>query len=198
MSNHNREKEETMMTNMQKVAAVLVVLPLLAVTTFAYAQMDYFAAKQTFSEEELGLRKETLYDEQGTAPSHGEITALEPGESTRIERAFENSPPLIPHDITGMLPLAQTENICLDCHMPEEAVSQGAIPIPKSHFVDLGTGKDLEGKLDGDRFNCMQCHVIQTRISVPVANLFKGEFRDKEGKYRSNLIDILNEGVEAD
>ncbi|UCH79691.1 MAG: nitrate reductase cytochrome c-type subunit [Nitrospiraceae bacterium] len=171
---------------------------LMAVLIFTIFSGSSLIYAENITEEELGLRKENLYDEQSTIPVRGEPIQKEPGESTPIERAFENSPPLIPHDITGMLPLAQTENICLDCHMPDEAVSQGATPIPESHFVDLGTGEDLKGKLDGDRFNCMQCHVIQTAVTPAVANLFKGDFRDEKGKYRSNLLDILNEGVETD
>lgn len=156
------------------------------------------AQKKTYTEEELGLRKETLYDESTEMPARGEPVKKEPGESDKFERAFENSPPLIPHDITGMLPIAQTENICMGCHMPEEAGATGATPIPGSHFVDLDTGQDLRGKLDGNRYNCMQCHVIQVTIAPPVKNLFKGEFRDDKGKYRSNLLDVLNEGVKEE
>jgi cytochrome c-type protein NapB len=174
------------------------VMPLMALILVAAGSVLVYAGQDEYTEEELGIRMKTLYDEQAIVPAHGEPVTEAPGESTRIGRAFENSPPLIPHDITGMLPLARTENICLDCHMPEEAVSQGATPMPKSHFVDLGTGKDLEGKLDGDRYNCMQCHVIQIKISPPIANLFKGEFRDKDSRHSSNLIDILNEGVEIE
>lgn len=177
-----------------KKTCLMVVLALISVSmiTSVYADTD------DISEEDLGIRKETLYDEDKTTPVYGEPLKKEAGDSTRIERAFENSPPLIPHDITGMLPLAQTDNICIGCHMPDEAVSSGATPIPKSHFFDISTGKDLKGELDGNRFNCMQCHVIQTSVSPAVENLFKGEFRDKGNRYRSNLIDIMNEGVEAD
>ncbi len=156
------------------------------------------AMTKSYTEEDLGLRHETLYDEGTTVPVHGEPGREEPGTSTKFERSFENSPPLIPHDITGMLPLARTENICLDCHMPEEAVSMGATPIPVSHLFDLDTGRDLGGKLDGSRFNCMQCHVIQNKLSPAVKNIFKGGFRDENARHRSNLIDVLNEGVEAD
>ncbi len=158
------------------------------------------AGSKYYTEEELGLRKETLYNENSTIPVRGEPLSKEAGESARIERAFENSPPLIPHDITGMLPirLPDTDNLCLDCHMPEEALSMGATSIPSSHFVDLDTGKDLLGVLDGKRYNCMQCHVIQTELTPAVQNIFKGEFRDEKGRYRSNLMDVLNEGVEAD
>ncbi|MEW6602270.1 MAG: nitrate reductase cytochrome c-type subunit, partial [Nitrospirota bacterium] len=122
----------------------------------------------------------------------------EAGESTKFERSFENSPPLIPHDITGMLPIAQTENLCMGCHMPEEAVGSGATPIPKSHLTDLDTGADLGGKLAGSRYNCMQCHVIQTNLSPAVKNIFKGGFRDEKSRYNSNLMDTLNEGVRAE
>ena len=153
--------------------------------------------KDAYTEEELGLRQETLYDESTTEPVHGKTTTKEPGESTKFERSFENSPPLIPHDITGMLPL-ERDNICMGCHMPEEAVSVGSTPIPPSHLVDLDTGRDLGGKLDGSRFNCMQCHVVQTELTPAVENIFKGEFRNDQGRYRSNLLNILNEGVEVE
>jgi cytochrome c-type protein NapB len=159
---------------------------------FSCAQTKYYA------EEDLGLRKETLYDENATVPAHGEPITKEPGESTRFARSFENSPPLIPHDITDMLPLAESDNICLGCHIPEEAITMGATPLPKSHFVDLDTGEDLGENLDGNRYNCLQCHVVQTIVTAPVMNFFKGDFRSEGGKYRSNLIDTLNEGVHAD
>ena len=168
------------------------------VGAISFALVFSCAHKKSYTEEELGLRQETLYDESTTVPVHGETTKKEPGESTKIERAFENSPPLIPHDITDMLPLEQTDNICMGCHMPEEAVGTDATPIPRSHLVDLGTGKDLKGTLAGSRYNCMQCHVIQTELSPAVQNLFKGEFRDEQGRYRSNLLEVLDEGVEIE
>lgn len=153
--------------------------------------------KEAYTEEDLGLRHETLYDESTTRPVHGETTTMGPGESKRFDRSFENSPPLIPHDITGMLPL-EKDNICMGCHMPEEAIFSGATPIPSSHLIDFDTGEYLKGDLDGARFNCVQCHVIQTELTPAVKNLFKGEFRDERGRYRSNLINTLNEGVETE
>jgi cytochrome c-type protein NapB len=164
-----------------------------------YAESDsVFAGSKVFIEEELGLRKETLYDESMTVPTHGETTKKEPGESTRFARSFENSPPLVPHDITGMLPLAESDNICLGCHMPDEAFEMGATPLPRTHFTDLDTGKDLGDTLDGNRYNCLQCHVVQNVLTAPVVNIFQGDFRSEGGKYRSNLIETLNEGIHAD
>jgi cytochrome c-type protein NapB len=172
--------------------AVCLIATVAAMMLFSCAQTKYY------TEEDLGLRKETLYDESATIPVHGEPITMEPGESKKFARAFENSPPLIPHDITDMLPLAESDNICLGCHMPEEAITMGATPLPKSHFVDLDTGKDLGENLDGKRYNCLQCHVIQNIVTEPVVNFFKGDFRSEGGKYRSNLMETLNEGVHAD
>ncbi len=149
-------------------------------------------------EEDMGLRKESVFEEEKVRPEHGEYGKAEPGKSKRIERAFENSPPLIPHDLTGMLPIAETNNMCLSCHMPENAGGIGATPIPKSHFVDIGTGTDLRGKLDGKRFDCMECHVPQVNIPEPIKNQFKADFRSSKSRTSSNLIDSLNEGVRAE
>jgi cytochrome c-type protein NapB len=150
------------------------------------------------SEEELGIRKESLYSEEREKPDHGEYSTAEPGKSKRIERAFENSPPLIPHDLTGMLPIAETNNACLNCHMPEQAISLGATPLPGSHFVDMDTGKYLKGNLDGKRYPCMQCHVPQVNIPEPIKNTFRPDFRNRKDKTGSHLLDSLNEGVKAE
>jgi len=157
-----------------------------------------FADKKEKSEEDLGIRKESLYEEEKVKPGHGEYSKTEPGKSKKIERAFENSPPLIPHDLTGMLPIAETNNMCLNCHMPDVAKSLGATALPKSHFVDTDTGKNLGGKLDGKRYGCMQCHVPQVNIPEPIKNQFKADFRNKKSKTSSDLIDSLNEGVKTE
>ncbi len=174
---------------------IMVVILLLA---GAFAAGSAFAQTKARSEEEIGLRKEMLYDETKVKPAHGEYGKAEPGKSKRLGRAFENSPPLIPHDLTGMLPLAETYNVCLNCHMPEHAGALGATPMPKSHFFDIDTGKDLKGVLDGKRYPCLQCHVPQVNIPEAIKNTFKADFRTKNSKTSSNLLDTLNEGVKAD
>lgn len=149
-------------------------------------------------EDEIGLRRAPLTDETKEVPAHGEYGKAEPGKSKPLGRAFENSPPLIPHDLTGMLPIAETNNACLNCHMPEHAGALGATPMPKSHFFDIDTAQDLKGKLDGKRFYCMQCHVPQVNIPEAIKNTFKADFRSKRSKTSSNLLETLNEGVKVD
>lgn len=168
-----------------------IVAAMVVSSGYAFAQ-----APESVTEEEIGIRKKSLYSEEEVQPVEGIYPKLSPGESKRFARAFENSPPLIPHDLTGMLPIAETSNMCMGCHMPKAAGSVGAVAVPRSHLVDMDTGRDLGGELDGERYNCMQCHVPQVEIPEAVENVFEGEFRDEKGKYSSNLADILNEGVE--
>ncbi len=79
--------------------------------------------------------------------------------------------------------------------MPDVAEGGLAVAIPKSHFMELATGKDLKGELPGTRYACMLCHVPQAELSAAVDNTFKEEFRDERSKYSSNLAETLNEGV---
>lgn len=119
-----------------------------------------------------------------------------PGESTRYDRSFENAPPLIPHDISDLIPITKDNNMCVSCHMPEVAESVGATPIPKSHLYSIRFNKDKGGELSQDRYNCTTCHVPQANVKPRVKNNFKPDFsRQQDAQHRSNLLDILNEGV---
>ncbi len=117
------------------------------------------------------------------------------GESKRYDRSFENAPPLIPHDLEGLIPITADNNMCVSCHMPEVAKDVGATPIPKSHLYSIRNKKDLEGKLSDDRFNCTTCHVPQANVEAKFKNNFKPDYRDANSTSRSNLLDVLNEGV---
>jgi len=175
----------------------------------------------TISEESLGLRKTNLYTEKsetiGEATHYGKAAA---GSSKVFERAFENAPPMIPHDLEGMLPIKIGSNACTGCHMPEVAPSMKATAIPASHFASFrpttAMGADgritKEGKvinntsdfktvvhkldkLSGARFNCTLCHAPQSTQAPLVGNTFKADF-SANGAKSSNLIDTINEGVQ--
>lgn len=148
---------------------------------------------KTISENDLGYRNSTLFNEELSVPSY-EFSKADPGASTRIERAFDNAPPMIPHSTEGLLPITKDNNMCTGCHMPEVAKDMGAIAIPQSHFVNLRTNETLEHLYQG-RFNCSQCHTPQAKTDPLVENKFQGAFRSKEGKFSSNLIDVINEGI---
>ncbi|EMG30108.1 nitrate reductase cytochrome c-type subunit [Campylobacter showae] len=117
------------------------------------------------------------------------------GEAQRYERSFENAPPMIPHDLEGLIPITADNNMCVTCHMPEVAKDVGATAIPKSHLYSIRNKKDLDGKLSDDRFNCTVCHVPQANVEAKFKNNFKPEYRDANSSQHSNLLDVLNEGV---
>ncbi|NKQ40845.1 MAG: hypothetical protein HF962_04665 [Sulfurovum sp.] len=127
---------------------------------------------------------------------------------------------MIPHDVEGLLPITKENNSCLGCHMPEVAASINAVAIPTSHFADFrpktAIGKDgritKEGKgvdntsdfkvvatkmdtLSHTRFNCSLCHAPQAKLDPLVGNTFKPDFGSEDMKVKSNLLDVINEGV---
>ncbi len=193
---------------------IVVLLSLVAAGSMAYAA-------GTVSEESLGLRKVDLYSESSVKPDEGKFDAKAPGSSDRFERSFENAPPMIPHSVDGLLPITKANNACLGCHMPNVAKSMGATPVPPSHFANFrpqtkvdSSGKVIkegqaisntsdikvvvhkQDKLYQGRFNCSQCHAPQADIPPAVANNFTPDFKSDDDKHKSNLIDVLNEGVD--
>ncbi len=179
-------------------------------------------AGNTISEESLGLRKTNLYTEDNTKPVEAKYTTAAPGTSKRFDRAYENAPPMIPHSVEGLLPITKDNNQCLGCHMPDVAKSMGATPIPPSHFTNFRpqtkVGKNGEvikegkvvkntsdvkvvihkqDKLYQGRFNCSQCHAPQANVKPLVKNNFTPDFTTKDGAKKSNLLDVINEGVEV-
>jgi cytochrome c-type protein NapB len=106
--------------------------------------------------------------------------------------------------------------------MPDVAPSMKATPIPPSHFAsfrpktkigkngevikegkavsntsDIKTVMHKQDKLYQGRFNCSQCHAPQANIKPLVKNTFTPDFTTKNGAKRSNLIDVINEGVDV-
>ncbi len=181
--------------------------------------------KKEVSEEMLGLRKTSLFDEN-VKPAEGNFKREAPGAAPRFERAYVNAPPMIPHSVEGLLPITAKDNKCLGCHMPDVAKGVGATPIPPTHFTNyrpdtvLKNGELVkEGKvvgLKGDignvgdiklakakklnhlyqgRFNCSQCHAPQANVDTAVANTFKPDGLVGDLKTKSNLIDTIDDGV---
>ncbi len=180
--------------------------------------------KPNISENSLGLRKKTLYNEDIT-PHGTKYSETYAGSGHKFERAFQDAPPMIPHDVTGLIPIKIGDNQCLNCHMPEVATSMGATPIPPSHFMDFrpkttisanGTLeknghvikntssetlknvsiKSTHGKLYGGRYNCTQCHAPQDTGALAVPNNFEPVYADPDGNTTSRWNgDRLMQGI---
>jgi cytochrome c-type protein NapB len=61
--------------------------------------------------------------------------------------------------------------------------------------VVIAKAKKLDGLYQG-RFNCSQCHVPQANVKPLVENEFQADFADDKLKSKSNLIDVMNSGVQ--
>ena len=160
------------------------------------------------TEKSLGLRETDLYSEEFNTHGHkAGYSTTYAGSGHKIKRAFQDAPPMVPHDTEGMLPITIKDNQCIGCHMPEVASSMGATPIPSSHFLNMRPKHNFDGKmftkaidnmknetsiksngskLYGGRFNCSQCHAPQSGDDVSVKNTFEADFTSPDGESKSS------------
>ena len=180
---------------------------------------DDLGNKKEVTEAALGLRKTNLYAEDDTTAMKVEYNTAAPGTSKKIERAFQDAPPMIPHSVEGLLPIKTGNNQCIGCHEPEaaKAAGIGATPIPPSHFTNFRPQHKLEGqdfsrvtdanknevaikkldKMSASRFNCSQCHAPQSTGALAVSNTFQADFSDKDGASTSTWYDNMNNDLDT-
>lgn len=89
----------------------------------------------------------------------------EPGETTLLERVYENAPPSVPHSIADFT-IDRETNDCLECHLEGEEFDEDhiATKIPSSHFTNEYRQDSVEDGVTGIRYNCTQCHVQQANV----------------------------------
>ncbi len=123
---------------------------------------------------EIGLSKASVFE----VPSPDPMPAAggDPGEQPVLPRAFDGSPPVIPHGIVDFLPITRQENLCLDCHEPAKGAARvegEPTPIPRSHLTDLRAAPEAVGdQVVGARYVCTACHVPKVAVSPLVDNRF--------------------------
>ncbi len=188
-----------------------------SVNTEERISKDDLGNKKEVKEVVFGLRKTDLYSEESdTVGDKVNYGTDAPGTSKRLERAFQDAPPMIPHSVEGLLPIKTGNNQCISCHMPEAAAAMKATPLPKSHFVNFRPKHSFDGKmfekaidnqknevaiskasdkLSMSRFNCSQCHAPQSRGDLVVSNTFEGGFSEKDGKTGSSWYDHMNDDL---
>jgi len=198
------------MKAISKITIGLVAAALLVVGCGGDGAKSSSTAKVTkvIAEESLGLRKTDLYSENSTTAAKTEYRTAAPGSSSKIKRAFQDAPPMIPHDTEGMLPIKVGNNQCTGCHMPDVAMYMDPkpTPIPESHFTDFRPKHKLENgvfkkvvdnyknevaikktnKLQGARFNCSQCHAPQSQGDLAVENTFEPAYKKPDGATKSS------------
>jgi len=171
----------------------------------------------TITEASLGLRKTDLYSEKTETYGHEAVYSKTfAGSGHKIKRAFQDAPPMIPHDVTGMVPITIKDNQCIGCHDPMVAESMGATPYPSSHTTDFrpqsyaikgentsdGTLDHISikkgSKLVGARFGCTQCHASQSGEDLAVENTFEADFTSADGASKSSWSGTkLMEGIDT-
>ncbi|QKJ22297.1 nitrate reductase cytochrome c-type subunit [Poseidonibacter lekithochrous] len=171
----------------------------------------------TVSEESLGLRKTTIYSEANTIGDKTMYSTEVAGASKKINRAFQDAPPMIPHSVDGLLPITINNNQCTSCHEPAIATSMGATPIPKSHFMDFRPKHNYDGKtftkavdnmknevsvkpisqVSGARFNCTQCHTPQSTGKLIVDNTFEPAYTRKDGAFKSTWDEVILDNLDT-
>lgn len=174
-------------------------------------------AVATVSEESLGLRKTDIYQEDDTTASKTEYRGAQPGTSTKIKRAYQDAPPMIPHDVRDFLPVTRTNNACVGCHAPDIAPAMGATPIPPSHFLDMRPRHKCDGikfkktidnmknetdvkrltHLSQSRFNCTQCHAPQSQGNPSVENLFEANYTKEGGEFKSSWDEVILDDLDT-
>ncbi|HIP20737.1 MAG TPA: nitrate reductase [Sulfurimonas sp.] len=174
-------------------------------------------AVASISEESLGLRKTDIYQEDDTISEKTEYRSAQAGTSTKIKRAFQDAPPMIPHDVTDFLPITRENNACVSCHAPDIASAMGATPIPPSHFLDMRPRHTCDGvkfkktvdntknetdikrltHLNQARYNCSQCHAPQSQGNPSVENLFEANFTKKGGEFKSSWDEVMLDDLDT-
>ena len=186
--------------------------------TITLAATILFAANtKTIDDDSIGLRKVELLSEDKAAPSETKYGTSAPMSGYKIERAYQNAPPMIPHDVEGMLEITPDNNACISCHEASVAPSMNATPIPKSHYTDFRPKHKLEGdtftkttdnmknevsikpidNISSARFNCTACHAPQSTGELAVENTFKANYTRKDGKNKSTWNEVLTDDLDT-
>jgi cytochrome c-type protein NapB len=81
-----------------------------------------------------------------------------------------------------------------------ELIKEGKVVGPHGELgntgdIKLAKVKKLDHLYEG-RFNCSQCHAPQANVKPLVGNTFQPDLPDERFKAHSNLVDVMNEGVE--
>jgi cytochrome c-type protein NapB len=179
------------------------------------AKAEKSVVKPTITEANLGYRGTNDLLKEDVIPPKVEYHSAAPGTSKKFPRAFQDAPPMIPHDTTGMLPITKDNNQCIQCHMPEVAASMGATPIPVSHFTNFRPKTAVKGdkiikngkvvkntsseklanvsievnknhELYKGRFNCSQCHAPQATNNLVDESRFTPVYTSPDGATKSS------------
>lgn len=158
-----------------KALEILATLGLMAVTFACASAADKGSTDKAIDELNMGLSKTSVFDTP--TPSVYTYSDAKPGYNDRINKAWDELPPQIPHRVEEFLPVVIEDNQCLDCHdVPKyigkpfnmDRTKKSKSPMSKNHYAS----EDLD-EISGARFNCMQCHVPLSNAKPLVENTYR-------------------------
>ena len=124
--------------------------------------------------EVTGVRKASLEkDSQNLPVVKYTSQAPIPGKVKPFKTSYVTAPPMIPHSIKGMTPITVKNNMCLNCHLPQNAKALGVTPMPEDHFVDNFDGDKHVKRVAGSRYFCTTCHAPQAKLNPVIENKFE-------------------------
>jgi cytochrome c-type protein NapB len=141
------------------------------VTMCCVAAVAYSSMQEGKPDKEMGLSKTSVFDVPPPPAAHENVS--EPGDNALLPRANPVGPALVPHTVADFLPITREDNLCLDCHLTEDAEEGGPVPVPESHYVDYRNAPgENQDSAAGARYYCVSCHVSQTDAPSLVGNRF--------------------------
>jgi len=155
----------------------------------AAAPVKKVTVAPTITEASLGLRKTDLYSEDSTIAAKTEYRTSQAMGSTKIKRAFQDAPPMIPHDVEGMLPIKIGETPIPVSHFtnfrPNNKVVNGTFQKEVDNYKNEVSIKKVN-HLYGGRYNCSQCHAPQSQGNLAVENTFEPAYTSPDGASKSS------------
>lgn len=135
-----------------------------------------------FHENELGLNQDSVFATPIPDPT---IFPGKPPGGNQIEaKSYPDAPPMIPHSVTGLVPITIQSNACVGCHNNTAMIGKAKFPgmptpMSRAHYTSYRDDKVSDNKPDGARYVCTQCHATQSNAKALVENKFKGSSSEK-------------------
>ena len=157
---------------MKKIALISIAASIMILTGCNQSNTSTNSVSKTV--EVTGIRKASLNkDSQNLPKIQYTSQAPVPGQVKPFKKSFVTAPPMIPHSIAGMTPITVKNNMCLNCHMPQNAKALHVTPMPPDHFVDNFEGGKHVRRVAGSRYFCTTCHAPQAKLNPVVENKFE-------------------------
>lgn len=133
---------------------------------------DAKESPEAIPDKDLGLSKSSVFEVP--SPEAVALETSDPGEEPVLSRPHAEAPPLVPHGVRDYLPITREDNLCIECHLANEAGESVGKPIPASHLTDWRNSPAEVGRsVVGARHVCVSCHVAQADNPLLVENAFR-------------------------